>query len=150
MLKYRSAEEIKGELLGILVVTDGKGDCSEAENGEVDVAATMVVSIAPILLVDRLVASISVVDGCVPILLSNPPSDVPKLLGDDANKVTPEVPLCTKDVIADGSCVFVEVSVQVLENGPEAVKFGIPVERRKVGCDGEVVRIGEEVPDRTI
>lgn len=141
---------MKGELLGILVVTEGKGDCSEAENGEVDVAATMVVSISPILLGDRLAASISVVDGRVPILLSNPPSDVPELPSDEANKVTPEVPLCTKDVITDGSCVFVEVSVEVLENGPEAVKFGIPAERCKVDCDSEVVQIGEEVPDRTI
>lgn len=118
VLKYRRGETLSGKWLG-LVVLNGKGGIV-IRSGAVDVSIPLVLCTSPILLVDLFVASISVVGSCV--VLSIPTPCVPELPGDNADKVTPEVPLSTADVIVKDISNCVVVSVEVLENGPEGVK----------------------------
>lgn len=99
-----------------LVVVRGSG----ADNCGADVAIVYMLSNSSILLGEDVVASISVVD--VPILLSAPTDFIPDLPSNEADKVTPEVPLSTANIVADEDSMMVVVSVEVLENGPEGVK----------------------------
>lgn len=125
----------------IVVMVGGKNDdCCEVKTVGAVEFETVVSSISPILLTDGLVASISVVDCCDSIPLSELLTNVPGLPVDSAKEVTPEVPLIIKDVIVDCMLVFAEVP---------GVKAEVPVEGARVGCNSEVDPI-VAVPDRTI